>query len=69
MDKKHFNYKRELKALFAEQSSQFGAGGAGRDNVNAREDRMATMNNQMEHEMEGASKKQKRHIAKMYKIH
>ena len=44
-----------MKALFADTASQFGGGA--RDVVLEREERKAGLQEQMEHEMEGASKK------------
>ena len=48
MDKKYFSYKREMKQLFADQANQFGAGGGMRENVLAREERKANLNDEME---------------------
>ena len=47
MDKKFFNYKREMKQLFADTASQFGA--VGREKENAREERKQSLNAEMEH--------------------
>ena len=46
MDKKFFSYKREMKQLFADSSTQFGA--QGRDNTNRAEERKNTLNAEME---------------------
>lgn len=46
MDKKFFSYKREMKQLFADSATQFGA--VGRDNINPNEERKRNLNDEME---------------------
>jgi len=58
MDRKFFAYKRELNQLFAKQTAQFG--GAEEEK---KEERKATIDDQMEAELEGASRRQR----KLYK--
>lgn len=54
MDKKFFSYKREMKQLFANSANQFGA--LGLDEEDKRDNRN-TVNDQIEAQMEGASKR------------
>lgn len=60
-----FSYKREMKQLFADSASQFGA--LGLDEDNREERKQANAADQIEAQMEGASKKQKRRMAAMAK--
>ena len=61
MDRKYFSYRREMKQLFQDSASKFGALGLEED---GREERkQGNIDAQLEAQMEGASKKQKRRIA------
>ena len=63
MDRKFFSYKREMKQLFSNSAAQFGALGIEEDE---REERKGNnINDQIEAQMEGASKKQKRRMKLM----
>ena len=55
-----FSYKREMKQLFADSAAQFGA--LGLDEDNREERKQANAADQIEAQMEGASKKQKRRM-------
>lgn len=54
MDKKFFSYKREMKQLFANSASQYGALGLEEED---KRDNRNTLNDQIEAQMEGASKR------------
>lgn len=54
MEKKFFSYKREMRQLFAESAQQYGA--IGMDN-NDREENNNAIQDQLEAQMQGASKK------------
>ena len=61
MDRKMFSYKREMKQLFANSANQFGAGG-GRDTEDREERKRGGLTAQIEAQMEGASRKQKKYL-------
>ena len=60
-----FSYKREMKQLFADSASQFGALGLDEDGREERKQNSAA--EQIEAQMEGASKKQKKQMQMMAK--
>jgi hypothetical protein len=58
MDRKNFNYKKELKALFAKSASAYGALGLDEEEKEERKNRGGDLADQYE----GASKKMKRRL-------
>ena len=63
MDRKYFSFRREMKQLFQDSASEFGALGLDADEREER--KQGNVDAQLEAQMEGASKKQKRRIAQM----
>jgi len=59
MDRKNFNYKKELKQLFAKSAQAYGALGLDEEEKEERKNRGA---GDLAEQYEGASKKQKRRI-------
>jgi hypothetical protein len=59
LDRKYFNYKKELKSLFAKSASAYGALGLDEEEKEERKNRGA---GDMDDQYEGASKKMKRRL-------
>jgi hypothetical protein len=65
MDRKYFNYKKELKSLFQKSAQAFGAMGLDEEEKEERKNRGA---NELAEQYEGASKKMKRRIKMIEKL-
>ena len=63
MERKNFSYKRELRALFAQQAAQYGA--LGLDDGDREERDNNGLDEAFEAQMEGASKKQRKQAKMM----
>lgn len=65
MDRKNFNFKKELKQLFAKSAHEYGALGLDEEE---KEDRKNRGNGDLAEQYEGASKKMKRRIKMMERM-